>query len=583
MRTRLVVVTALLLSSALSPAMAATANAPRSTGRPGEIPGQSLAQLSRIVTASSGVMLTGQPPTRGEGYDQDSAVMPAGDLNGDGRSSVLDLRSFTTSGPAYEEGITARDGRTGHMIWQTSTSSNCGYVSVFVTPLGAKNKPGVLLVSTDCVPEADNTQTITLNLVALSGVNGHQLWSKSLSGQDVNFGESLQAEPVFEGIIRDGSKGPSRVLVGERTGSSGPLYTTRLRIVRGIDGSAHNFAIASAPEGYPSGLVTPDVTGDGRQDVAFSRPGESNSPGSVTLLNGATAKKVWRSTKFYPGDGFDSVTNVGTAKSPYLAFVEDGEFDNTIDLVRANDGKLVWTKSETAVFTIGTSGKAKTPIIEQVAVVYSPANKTTGFGYAVRVTAVAGLVTGKTIWRFTKYIAITNTADDGAEYDGALVPVGDVQPDGYQDMLLHMYVATNNQVKSVNDFVNGKTAKRHSLAFSFGTDGSLISGKATDLADLTVTSPGGDLVLSAWRGSTRELYYENTLPGLTGVTEDAIDAMRVSDNPCSDFGLSADTSTGEVQEVLDGRGAALWSVSFTAGELTGGTLTTSPKPKHFCA
>jgi hypothetical protein len=582
MRTRLIAITALLLSAAASPAMAAAGLPPRPAQHPRADTGQSLAQLSQIVKASGGVMLADQPPTTGEGDDEDSAVLPAGDINGDGHPSVLDLRSYDAP-PAFEEGITARDGRTGDVIWQTTATSNCGDMSVFVARLGVKDKPGVLLVSQSCVPGADNTQTITLNLVALSGVNGHQLWSKSLSGKDVNFGASLTHEPRFEGLIRDGGRGPSRVLVGQLTSSSGPHYTTTLRTVRGSNGSVHKFAAATSSVGYPTGIVTPDLTGDGRQDVAVSRPSTPSSPGSVTAFNGGNAKRIWHSTKFAPDDAFDAVSNVGTAKSPYLAFVEDGEFTNTIDLVRANDGKLVWTKSEAAVFAIGKFGKAKTPIIERVAVLYGPANRTTGFGYAVKVTAVAALVTGKKLWHFTKSVAISNTVDSGGEYDGSMLPIGDVQPDGYQDMVLHLFVSTNNQVKDVNDLVNGKTGKRHSLAFSFGTDGSLRSGKATDLADLSVTG-SEKLDLTAWQGSTRTLYYSKTLPGISLVTEDAVQAMRVSGNPCSDFGLSADTDAGvgRVQEVLDGRGAALWSVSFTAGQLTGGTLATSPTPKHFC-
>jgi hypothetical protein len=242
----------------------------------------------------------------------------------------------------------------------------------------------------------------------------------------------------------------------------------------------------------------------------------------------------------------------------------------------------MWARQDAAAFAIGRSGKAKTPVIESVAVTYGPANKTTGFGFAVNVAAVAELATGKTIWHLTKSVAISSSAEGSGAYDGSLLPVGDVEPDGYQDMLLHLYVATNNQVKTVNDLVSGRTGKRHALAFSFGTAGSLRSGSATDLADLTVTGADSHLELSAWRGSSRKLYYAKALPGLTGISEDAIEAMRVSGNPCSDFALSADTATGEVQEVLDGRGSALWSVSFTAGETTGGTLTIPPKPKHYC-
>jgi hypothetical protein len=490
-----------------------------------------------------------------------TSLVAAGDLNGDGRRDLLDLRSAHTTVASY--GITARDGRTGRALWDFHESQPLGdAMSAYVAPLGRRSKPGVLVVDT----RWDNT-TQTVELRALSGKSGAVLWTRTVTGS-------------FAGIARNGSGHPIRIVIESHSGDcNSGVCTSQALTVLGSDGSRHKVGRpVTNPGWYPRVQAIPDVNGDGKGDIAIIYEG---SPGYVRAENATTGKRIWQTSLADVETVYSELEPLSSQGKPLFAYINSGPFPGpfTISLL-ATDGTLLWTRNTDSAVTVNVAGTKLRPAVELQTTNFSQVNSIT---YQATMTARAVGLGGKVLWTRAVARAATNQTPGGTlDGDNELTPIGDVQPDGARESIMSLSIANGDVSSAINGVLDGRTGVLHIGPFQFGTDGSLHRGGATDLAAGTINS-SHQLRLRTWRGSTRKPYYVKTLTSLGDIADEQLTAVRVTGHRCSDFALAAVTPlAGDEDAVLSARGTILWTVQFAADQVVGGTHTRGPAPAHYC-
>jgi hypothetical protein len=506
-------------------------------------------------------------------------LVAAGDLSGNGRADVLDIRGVLDESATV--GITARDGRTGKPLWSTTVAiPPDGDPKVLPERLGAKGKPGVLVVDSYLVSGATGTKTVAIE--ALSGKTGKRLWSHSFVGT-YGAGATSTAIPTFDGVIHD-VKGPTMdALVTLETAlpSAGGDQTTPV-IVSGVNGSVHHpGAAVTSTAGFPSFQAIPDVTGDGLSDLLLLDPG---TPGLVEAKHGHTGVVFWKRSQTV--DSFTAAMAVGSYSRRSIsdiAVAQSSPVDGSADItaLSGHNGHKLWSRVAGGIYLLGKAGKHLQPALGLVTSSSSSTSTTSTTGLAYEAVAV----TGKLI--YSKHRSVKVTDPPGSTSSGSssgLDPLGDVQPDGSLDQIGALFVSADSATKSVSvtvhGVVDGRTGRLRKVSFDTGADGSLRKGAATDLLEVELAK--GKPQITARRGLTGKRYYLRTVPGLHHVEGAVVTGMRVSGNSCSDIALTTIAGTTNTVGVLSARGTVLWSVTFNSSQPTGGTLAHHKAPKHFC-
>jgi hypothetical protein len=504
-----------------------------------------------------------------------TSLVAAGDLNGDGRADLLDIRSAYSSSARY--GITARDGRTGRALWDFRETKPLGDdMNAYVVPLGPQNKPGVIVVD-QLYAEADSTET--LELQALSGKSGTVLWTRTLTGHYDPDGTQHHL-PSFAGIARNGPGHPARIVVESDSGNCNSQdCTSQALTILSTNGSRHNLGSpVKDASGYPRVQALPDVNGDGKDDVAIIYPG---SPGYVMAENASTGKKIWKTAVADVETVYSQLVPLSSRGKPLFAYINSGPFPGpfTISLINSI-GTLLWTRTTDSAATVSLAGPKLRPAVEMETVTDSQVNSVT---YQATMTARAVGLGGHVLWTRAVAQAATNQTPGGPiGFEPELTPIGDVQPDGARESIMSLTVTNGDVSSSVNGVLDGRTGVLHLGPYQIGTDGSLHRGDATDLAAGTITS-SHELRLRTWRGLTRKLYYSKTLANLSDIADEKLTGVRVTGHRCSDFALAATTpSAGDEDAVLSARGTILWTVRFAADKVVGGARTRGPAPTHYC-
>jgi hypothetical protein len=520
--------------------------------------------------ALAAVTSSGVPPT-----PLYTSLVAAGDLNGDGRGDVLDIRDAYSSVARY--GITARDGRTGRALWDFHEQQPLGDgMSAYVAPLGPRSKRGVLVVDTG-YSEQDSTETVELR--ALSGSSGAVLWTRTFSGSFDQNGVAHHV-PTFGGIARNGAGHPVRIVIESDSGDcNAHVCITQALTVLGGGGSLHKLGpTVTNPGYYPRVQAIPDTNRDGKDDVAILYQG---TPGYVEAENASTGAKIWKTSLADVETVYSQLEPLSSQGKPLFAYINSGSFPGPFGISLLNaQGKLLWARNGDSAVSVNLAGTKLRPAIETQTTTTSQPSPTT-YQASMRVSAVG--LGGHVLWTRPVVRAATNQTTGGpVGEDDEFTEIGDVQPDGAHESIMNLTVTNIDVTSSINGVLDGRTGVLHVGPYQLGTDGSLHGGNATDLAAGTINS-SNQLTLTTWRGSTRKRYYAKTLTGLGDIADEQLTGLRVSGHPCSDFALAAVTPlAGDVDAVLSARGTILWTVRFTADQVVGGTRTRSPAPAHYC-
>jgi len=530
------------------------------------------------VTARRTARGAGAPAAAGTFLD--AGLAPAGHLGGSADPDVLDLRAVGLTRTTGLMGVSARDGRTGAVLWQRSIpvgSTGVGFVQFAPANLGPTDQHDVLAIEVGEVDNPGGSSTLSVKLEALSGATGVPLWSRTFTGTIAADGTGT-AVPGDINLFHDSASGPDDLLVDlhSATATEG---TTVADVVSGADGTVKQFGSAlSSTDSFPTEDPVPDVNGDGLDDVLVVEPG---AMGYASIEDGTTAAPIWKTVLSSSQPEAESVGVYTHAGTPDVAVGSTGPTGNEQFTVLAGlDGHVVWTRSADALIPIHEAGNDLAPALQLIKFIDTQHGRTLAAG--VQATAVG--VTDNVIYT-RRIVASIKAPPHAISSEGSVGfdTVGDVQPDGALESAVQLQVSASSTKKVVtknrNGIVDGKTGEFNKFNFQAAADGSLRHGKGTDFLAAKVIN--GHPEIGAWRGSTRALYYRRTLSTITGMKHAETGGIRVSGHACSDQALDTQSSTRGILGILTATGQPLWTVSFGATMATGGKVTVH-KPKHYC-
>lgn len=264
-------------------------------------------------------------------------LLAAGDLDGKGGRDVLEER--LVSGKSETLRLLARDGRTGRVLWRRTLGVS-GLTFAVPAQVAAGGRAGVLLIAFGGFFEEDGS---TVQLTGLDGA-GRTRWTRAVSHR------SAQAPAPTLGVGPDSATGTFDTLsvwIDQplRSGLDVAVFTESASyssdgLTTSIASSAWLEAVdertgalrtlvpsVSSTTGIVGVNLLPDVDGDGRKEVAVVEGGDAQR---VRVLRAADGKAVWTRTDlpvhqagFLAGAG--SVLGSRAAGRPVddLAFVGD--------------------------------------------------------------------------------------------------------------------------------------------------------------------------------------------------------------------------------------------------------------------
>jgi hypothetical protein len=503
--------------------------------------------------------------------DVQGSLESAGDLNGDKLPDVLDLRQMV-QGSTRLLGITARTGRSGRRLWQRTVSLSVnGFAIAQPERVGPRDKPGVLVVTSQQTAATSGGFGVSLRLREYAGKAGHLLWTTTLNGS-IDSGGQFVDVPQLVGLLPVRGQAPD-LLVDVFTTSGSVVETTTAEVVEAANGS---FSQRGDPQVSTDRTAVifpiPDVSGDGNGDLLALVAG---APGKIQALDGITGSPLWTVNQDLESPDFASVfRGFASTGRPAIAVGRSLPSGHQIEILDGRTGHIVFARSADAVLDLKHAGRHLVRAIGFLRGKFTARVTTTTETVAFTAVSTHGSVIEQRHISVSQTNPATVTQQSGG-LSGSTI--GDVQPDGAQETAVFVDVGVNGKEKDRDVIVDGRTGRVHDFRFQGSADGSLRRGPGTDLAGVNLHH--GQLRLSAWRGVTRRRYYRRTLH-VRGRPDAFVTGLRVTGHHCSDLALNSDGNSATVG-VLTARGTLLWSVHFNKAQPVGGTVHRH-KRKHYC-
>jgi outer membrane protein assembly factor BamB len=513
-------------------------------------------------------------------------LVSAGDLTGNGRKDVLDER-FTFAHNQFRFGATARDGRTGRVVWtrRVNGASRVGF-ALKLAPVGMRARPGLLVGIASAAPVAGGGESVSLSIQAWSGKTGKTLWMSAPVTGTVSKANRIETDTRVPRTPEafHARTGAEDVLVSTETSVTHPKFGSRsgsvsATLINGRNGNESTpYSSVASTSGVPRIQPAGDLSGDGRNDVLAIVPG---SPGSLIAEAGNTGKVLWR-------DRLSLGQNSSLASAGRISERSASDLilqSRALRIIRGRDGKVLFfrtkhTNEDATPFAFGIP--AGPHGVRAVAMV-STTNLNTGnrFGAGLIIRAVTA--TGHLVWRRKIATSMAFSGRSGGTLAGS-APIGDVQPDGSTDLEAFIELISGRHHKSVVGIVSGRDGSLqrlpHASTFLDPAAGSLVHGAATDL--LAITSHRHAIRVTGFDGQSGRRLTRTLVPTLAR-SFSLGSGLRLTGHGCSDIGLIALGKGHGQSDVLSGGGSRLWQIRYGESRATGGRLVTFASPKHFCA
>jgi hypothetical protein len=513
------------------------------------------------------------------GAELNASLDAVSDLGGRKTAAVLDQRfAFQTPLPAF--GLTARDARTGAALWQRRfpLSPRVGFVQVMPARLGPDNQVGVLAFTFGVADHPDGSAKAIFRAIALSGVDGSELWKQRLVGAFSADGAETNVPDDFALVSPSSGDVAQNLLIGLETtnGSTGELTIDQ---AAGTDGTITTFGgTYSGHRAYPSIATVADLNADGSQDVVVAEPGRT---GALSALDGATQNQIWSiAANVHPYPDIESLTGFSSKTVPDITV---SNFGGRQYVLAGTDGSVVVSKHADLLVPVGHAGAKLQPAVQFVKFLDVFRSHRVGAGVVINTVNASGATIYKK--RLGAFVTPPKHANGGSDEVG-FGPAGDVQPDGSLDSFIDAAVEANSFTHLVHDrrrgIVDGRTGAFHALpTLGAIADGSLHRGKGTDILGYHIVKH--ELFVSGWDGLSGKRLYRHRIHAVTDVGAVFGDGARVTGHQCSDQLVVASSKARGFSGVLAGNGRPVWSVRYSPARAVGGTVTPNKSLKDFCA
>lgn len=521
-----------------------------------------------------------------------SALFVAGDLNGDRRRDLLDVRYATRPDRTGVVGLTARDAQTGRVLWHRTASIGKDHV-LFPAParIGAPARDGIVLYDYGV---GDQT---TAGLTALDGRTGEPVWRYravgTTSGEDDSY--SGTRVPSFIGVAE--SSGATRFLLSV----SDFRYDLSQDQVRGsgsvqpyaVDGATGRAGVlgarTSSSTSVPAAYALPDLSGDGQNDLGVLVGGED---GTLQARDSRTGAALWTHSGTplhggaYPvpvgrvlaGGTPDLALVTGTPDDPFQEATPLGDLvprtapaHGDVVLLSGRDGTAVASVPGDGALLLGRAGDPAVPAFGVfTADATSTANRT-----EVTLHVAAHDASGAQRW----HQQLTYGLDEGDGFAGGFAyELGDLDRDGALELRAELYVLGGEGQFS---------AKRYLLDGRSGTQlqhpGDALFGSTSRHGDDLVSVAGGKGALVTLRsGRTGTAVWSTRVAAPTPLKEVQAYAGRVRDDPCNDVLVVAGGPDRDVIAVLSNTGRIRWSAAGPARTTAARAATAYRAPVLSC-
>lgn len=570
-----------LARAGVSPALLAAAQARGARSAVQAVPAEEGSTGVIVVSGGSAAVLPG-------------ALELAGDLDGDRRADVLDVRYAEQPDRTAVMALVARDARDGRVLWSKRVSvPRGGFVLPFPARTGVPARDGVVLLSFVFDGDGDTSRE-RLQLTGLAGRTGADLWRFADEGSTTftDSGYSGESVPSVGGFVLGGT-GPTQVLVTDDdfAFTDGPFGTTASGTVRPqlLDGATGRVRPAGEPvardDAMPLVYVVGDTTGDRVDDVVVVASGAD----SEVALRTAEGRPVWSTgeVELQPGAYVAEVGPVLGSALPDLALLTGSTADElsqgvlgevlpptdpapgSLVLLDGADGSATAPRTADAALPLGRAGAARVPAVA------STLERVTRTADAteVELTTTATDAAGAVLW--TSRLALRAGAEAFAY--GFATPVGDLDADGAQELRVTVEAFEDEERTTRKALLDGRTGRVLQRAGT-GLGGSLSSHGD----DLVTVVAGKGVLLQGRSGRTGKPVFAVRLGAPTAFTGASATALPVRGPRCSDVAVLA-TGRADLAAMVSNQGRLRWSLTGRPGGLEVRRAKVEPVGKERCS
>jgi hypothetical protein len=459
-----------------------------------------------------------------------------GDLDGDGLRDVVAAHHYASGGVT----ITALRGTNGARLWSRTFSH---LWSFGVARVGNPARSGLIVVtrkSEHVSGPSNERDRITMTVSALDGATATRLWTWQTVGNTTkDFPEPQDRVvwrnfPRYHGLLP--GKGTAVHVLMTTTNSYRLIRPTSVQpiVIDGATGQPTSGGGAAAVENYNGLRPVGDLDADGLADYAFSST-------DLVTRSSATGEVLWRRVGangyfFNPigdttGDERDEVLFSNSLAADPATYLLDGATGSSI-IERHGD-----------FVELQSLGDANGDGFEDV---FLADETSTPRSAKAVITGLAGN-TGAKLWQ--RAYTLNSSTDDYPFI--SIYPVGDIQPDGAQEISVWLY--RGGTTPDQNLFINGRTGGVQSMTMVGNPAFASIDGHGDDLLsqdDMTGTVRAIDPVSQhvIWTYTPQSVVLAN------------LSAGQLTADGHADVVRGYETGSGFFVSVLDGaNGTMRWS------------------------
>jgi hypothetical protein len=514
-------------------------------------------------------------PAPTDGYDS-AYVVRAGDLDGDKRDDVVDVRQHIVFGDTSVDETLHLDafrGFDGKALWTIDVPAAYMAIPVF-TKVGANGKDGVL-IATYTATGADvviaGGGALDSTITAYDGA-GKSLWSHTAKGvgggTPLTYSEAVA--PGFAGLGNFVAGGGLDILSVQYDYTEGDVigltWVAANRVQPGVIDAATGI---ETPLG--AGFVSDDIEAwvvpvgdldkDKRDDIAAVNVQAGKR--IVSLVSSATGAVLSSPTGIPEGDYLDlyGVADVsGDGVSDVIASAQTYGWTSlggspstpdagTVALIDGAKGKVAWSKSGTDVVELGNADKKPGG---ELAV-----GSLTGNGTGISVAAFNGA--GKAVWSVKRKLGTGGLS--GYDAWSSWGYIGDTQGDGVRDLGYGVYLDPHGPAKLRRDegTIDGRTGRvRKDPVPDLNAVSSALDGHGSD----SVARPWakGVMTLTAWRGDRAQRLWQTAF--VAPASGYATSGGFLDGDKCADLLVRTSGWPTKADYLISGAtGLPLWGVS----------------------